>query len=173
MKPPKSNRLVIAAMFIAMVPISLLAGHQDNNQATTRNDSQEAPDRFIGVWKLRADKTPQAATFSEVMTIEGQGKFYKFTYDQSFGNGAEEHLCYVTEMKGEIVTEPCVNGQPKPGKSRVTRIDSGTFKMESEIQKDVYKVSSDGQTMKLQRTYSMQTRPNVLHDVSLVFDRQK
>jgi len=173
MKPQISNRLVIAAMFVAMVPLSLAAGHQDNNQASTQTSLQGIPDRFIGVWKLRVDKTPHAGTFSEVITIEGQGKNYKFTYDQSFGNGTENHLWYVTEMKGEIVTDTHMNGQLVPGKSRITRIDSGSFKVEGEIQKEVCKVSSDGQIMKLQRTYSVRTRPNVLHDVSLVFDRQK
>ena len=173
MKSQISNRLVIAAMFVAMVPFSLAAGHQDNNQASTQIVSRGAPDRFIGIWKLHADKTPHAGTFNQVITIEGQGKNYKFTYDQSVGNGREDHLWYVTEMKGEIVTDTHMNGQPMPGKSRITRIDSGSFKVEGEIQKDVYRVSSDAQTMKLQRTYSVQTRPNVLHDVSLVFDRQK
>ena len=76
-------------------------------------------------------------------------------------------------MKGEATRPIQTNGHPMPGKSRVTRIDSGSFKVEGEIQTDVYKVSSDGETMKLQRTYSVQTRPNVLHDANLVFDRQK
>jgi len=173
MKPQISNRLVIAAMFVATVPLSLAAGHQNNNQASAQTAPQGVADRFLGVWKLRVDKTPHAGTFSEVITIEGQGKDYKFTYDQSFGNGTEYHLWYVTEMKGEIVTDTHMNGQPVPGKSRITRIDSGSFKVEGEAQKDVFKVSADGQTMKLQRAYSVQTRPNVLHDVSLVFDRQK
>jgi hypothetical protein len=67
-----------------------------------------------------------------------------------------------------------MNGQPVPGKSRITRIDSGSFKVEGEIQKDVYNVSTDGQTMKSQRTYFVQAgRPNVLHDTLLRFDRQK
>ena len=160
-------------MFVAMIPFPLAAGHQDNNQAaSTQTALQGVPDRFIGVWKLRMDKTPHARAFGEVITIEGQGKNYKFTYDQSFENGTENHLWYVTEMKGEIVTDTHMNGQPIPGKFRITRIDSGSFEVDGEIQKDVYKVSSDGQTMKLQRTYSVHTRPNVLHDISLVFDRQ-
>ena len=173
MKPQISNPLVIAAMFVALVPLSLAAGHQDNNQASNQIASQGVSDRFVGIWKLRADKTSQTGSLSQVITIEGQGKDYKFTYHLSVGNGTENHLWYVTEMKGEIVTAAHLNGQPVPGKSRITRIDSSSFKEEGEVQTDVYKVSPDGQTMKLQRTYSVQTRPNVLHDVSLVFDRQK
>jgi hypothetical protein len=175
MKPQISNRLVIAAMFVATVPLSLAAGHQDNNQASTQTVLQGVPDRFIGVWKLRVDRPPHAGTFSEVMTIEGRGKNYKFTYDQSFGNRTEYHLWYVTEMKGEIVTDTHVNGQPKPGKSRITRIDSGSFKVEGEIQKDVYKVSSDGQTMKLRRTFptGMVIGTTRLQDESMLYDRQK
>jgi hypothetical protein len=173
MKPQILNRLVMAAMFVVLVPLSLAAGHQDNNQASNQIAPQGVSDRFIGIWKLRVDKTSQAGSFSQVVTIEGQGKDYKFTYDQSVGTGTENHWWYVTDMKGEIVKPMQMNGQPMPGKPRVTRIDSSSFKVEGEVQKDVYKVSPDGQTMKLQRTYSVQTRPNVLHDVSLVFDRQK
>jgi hypothetical protein len=174
MKPQISNRLVIAAMFVAMVPFSLAAGHQDNNQASTQIVSQGAPDRFIGIWKLHADKTPHAGTFNQVITIEGQGKNYKFTYDLSVGNGTENHLWYVTEMKGEIVTDAHINGEAVPGKSRITRIDSSSFKVEGEIQKDIYKVSADGQIMKLQRTFLVQVgRPNVAKDVLLLFDREK
>jgi hypothetical protein len=173
MKPQISNRLVIAAMIVALVPLSFAAGHQDNNQAPNQIASQGVSDRFIGIWKLRADKTSQTGSLSQVITIEDQGKNYKFTYDLSVGNGKENHLWYITEMKGKIVTDSHLNGQPIPGKSRITRIDSSSFKVEGEIQKDVFKVSLDGQTMKVQTTYSVQTRPNVLHDVSLVFDRQK
>jgi hypothetical protein len=172
-KPPISNQLVVAAMVTAMVSFPLAAVHQDNSQASNNAAVQGIPDRFIGVWKMRVDKTRLPGSFSEVVTIEGLGKNYKFTYDQSFGNGTENHWWYVTEMEGKIVTDTHMNGQPTPGKSRITRIDSESFKVEGEIQKDVYKVSSDGQTMKLQRTYSMQTRPSVLHDTSFVFDRQK
>jgi hypothetical protein len=166
-----SYRVTIAFMLFALLPHPN-AGHQDNNQVSTQIAPQGVSDRFIGVWKLRVDKT-HAGTFSQVITIEGQGKDYKFTYDQSFGNGTEYHWSYVTDMKGEATRPIQTNGHPMPGKSRVTRIDSGSFKVEGEIQTDVYKVSSDGETMKLQRTYSVQTRPNVLHDANLVFDRQK
>jgi len=168
-----SNRVVIASVLVALLPHPG-AGHQDKNQASTQVASQGVPDRFIGVWKLRVDKAPHAGTFSQVITIEGQGKDYKFTYDQSAGNGTEYHWWYVTDMKGEIVKPVQINGQPMPGKPRITRIDSSSFKVEGEIQKDVYKVSSDGQTMELQRTYLVQTaRPNMLQDVRLLFDRQK
>jgi len=161
-------------MFVAMVPFSLAAGHQDNNQASTQIVSRGAPDRFIGIWKLHADKTPHAGTFNQVITIEGQGKNYKFTYDLSVGNGTENHLWYVTEMKGEIVTDAHINGEAVPGKSRITRIDSSSLKVEGEIQKGIYKVSVDGQIMKLQRTFLVQVgRPNVAKDVLLLFDREK
>src|SRR5260370_11757820 len=131
MKPQISNRLVIAAMFVALVPLSLAASHQDNNQASTQIASQGVSDRFIGIWKLRVDKTSQAGSFSQVITIEGQGKDYKFTYDLSVGTGTENHWWYVTDMKGEIVKPMQMNGQPMPGKPpRITRIDSSRFKVE-------------------------------------------
>ncbi len=65
------------------------------------------------------------------------------------------------------------NGQPTPGKSRFTRIDSSSFKVESEIARDIYKASSDGQTMKVKKTYLEVTSPNILKDGELLFDRQK
>ncbi|HKM67334.1 MAG TPA: hypothetical protein VJX70_09230 [Candidatus Acidoferrum sp.] len=173
MKKRISSRAVIASVLIAFFP-HFGAAHQDKSQASTQIASQGIPDRFIGVWKLRVDNTPHAGTFGQVITIEGQGKNYKFTYDLSVGNGTEDHLWYITEMKGEIVTAKHMNGQPVSGKSRITRIDSSSFKVEGQVQKDVYKVSSDGQTMKLQRTYFVQAgRPNVLRDALLLFDRQK
>jgi len=173
MKPQIANRLVLATLFVATVPISLSVGHQNNKQASAQTALQGVPDRLIGVWKLRADKTSHAGSVSEVITIEAQGKNYKFTYDQSFGSGMESHLWYVSEMKGEVVTDTHLNGQPRPGKSRITRIDGESFEVEGEIQKDLYKVSSDGQTMEVHRTYSAQTRPTGPHDFSLVFERQK
>src|SRR5579862_6332393 len=165
MKPQILNRLAIAAVFVALVSVSIAAGHRDNNQASNQIAPQGVSDRFIGIWKLRVDKTSQAVSFSQVLTIEGQEQGYKFTYDQSVGTGTENHWWYVTDMKGETVKPMQMNGQPMPGKPRVTRIDSTSFKVEGEVQRDVYKVSPDGQTMKLQRSYSAQTRPNVLHDV--------
>jgi hypothetical protein len=173
MKRQISNRLVVAAMIVALLPSFVEAGHPENAQSTAQVAPSGSADRFVGVWKLRVEKASPAGTFSQLITIETQGKEYKFTCDQSVGNGTEDHWWCVTNMKGEIVKPLRTNGQPMPGKPHVTRIDSGSFKVESEIQKDIYKVSSDGQTMKLRRTYSAQTRPNVLHDASLVFDRQK
>jgi hypothetical protein len=168
-----SKRLVIAAVLAAILSHPG-AGHQDNNRASTQVTPQGVSDRFIGIWKKRADKTPHAGTFSEVITIEDQGKDYKFTYDLSAENGFEIHFWYATDMKGEIVKAMQMNGQPMPGKSRVTRIDSSRFKVEGAIQRDIYKVSSDGQTMKLQRTYSAQVgSPNMVKDALLLFDRQK
>jgi hypothetical protein len=162
-------------MIVALVPLSHAAGHQENNQASTQTTPQGVPDRFIGVWKLRVDKTPHAETFSEVITIEGQqGKDYKFTYDVAAGSGRENRWSYVTDMKGETVKPVQMNGQPMPSSSRVTRIDSTSFKVEGEIQKDIYKVGADGQTLKLQRTWLVQVgRPNMATDVVMVFDRQK
>jgi hypothetical protein len=61
-----------------------------------------------------------------------------------------------------------------PGKLHVTRIDSSRFKVKGEIQREIYKVSSDGQTMNLQRTYLVQVgSPNMVKDALLLFDRQK
>ena len=88
-------------------------------------------------------------------------------------NGKENHLSYVTDMKGETVKSVQKDGQPALGKSRITRIDSSSFKVESEIERGIYKVSTDGQTMKVKTTYSVTTRPNVLKDSELLFDRQK
>lgn len=172
MKRQISNQMAIAAVLVVLLA-GRSAGHQDNNQASTQVASQRVSERFIGVWKLREGKTPHAGSFSELMTIERQGEHYKFTHDQLFGS-VQNHLSYTTDMRGEIVTAAQMNGQPIPGKSRITRIDSSSFKVDGEILKDVYKVSSDGQTMKKQRTFFVQAgRPNVLHDSLLVFDRQK
>ena len=148
------QRLAVAWVFVALLP-GPNKGQQDKNQASTQIASQGLPDRFIGVWKLRTDKWSHAGTFNELITIESQGGVdYKFTYDLSTEKGKEYHWSYVTHMKGEIVQPTQMNGQPWPSKIRVTRVDSSTYKEEGDIQKDVYKVNSDGQTMKLQRTYA-------------------
>ena len=171
MRKQVSNRAVWVAIAVFLLPHSG-AGHQDKKQASNSIASQETLDRFIGVWKLRVDKTQSAGTFSQVITIEDQGKDYRFTYDLAV-NGKENHLSYVTDMKGETVKSVQKDGQPAPGKSRITRIDSSSFKVESEIGRDIYKVSADGLTMKVKKTYSVTTRPNVLKDGELLFDREK
>jgi hypothetical protein len=174
MKRQVSNRFVIAAMLVALLPFFVAAGHQDKAESTAQFASPGGTDRFIGVWKLNADKSSNSGTLRESIVIEPQGKEFKLTYDWSAENGTELHWWYVTDMKGGIVNPTQTNGKPMSGKPRITRIDSGSFKVESEVQRDIYRVNADGQTMKLQRTYLVQVgRPNMAKDVLLLFDRQK
>jgi len=173
MKRRTSNWFVNATVLLALLPFPC-AGHQDKTQSANQIASLGVADRFIGVWKLNADKTSRSGTVSELITIESQGKDFKFTYDWSAENGTELHWWYVTDMKGGIVKPTQANGQPMSGKPRITRIDSGSFKIESEVLKDIYKVSADGQTMKLQRKYLIDVAPHILpKEIRLVFDRQK
>jgi len=163
------QRLAVAWVFVALLP-SPNTGQQDKNQASTQVGSQGIPDLFIGIWKLHTGKP-----FNELITIESQGVDYKFTYDQSTGKGKEYHWSYITHMKGDTVQPVQMNGQPMASKIRITRIDSSTYRVEGDIQKDVYRVSSDGQTMKLHRTYlaGIVVGTTRLQDETLLFDRQK
>ena len=168
------RRLAVAWVFVALLPGPNTGQQQDKSQASTQSTSQQAPAPFVGVWKLRVDKTQTPGTFSQIITIQDQGKDYKFTYDVAAGNGPENHWWYVTDMKGETVKPVQMNGQPMPSSSRVTRIDSNSFKVEGKVQKDIFSVSADGQTMKLQRTWLVQVgRPNMAKDALMMFDRQK
>jgi hypothetical protein len=103
--PKKVFRLsgpVVAIGFILLIPF-VVPKQENPKTESTQIASQGVSDRFIGVWKLRVEKMSNRGTFSQLITIEGQGKDYKFTYDQSAGNGEEYHWWYVTDMKGEIV----------------------------------------------------------------------
>jgi hypothetical protein len=131
-----------------------------------------ASDRFVGAWKLNTDKTTHSGIQGETITIELQGNNFKFTYDWMAENGTELHWWYVTDMKGSVVKPIQVNGQPMSGESRITRLASGAFKVESAILKDEYKVSADGKTMKLHRTFLVKTSPQrIPEEVQLVFER--
>lgn len=178
MKQLISNRLVVTAMLVALLPRFVAAGHQGNAQSTAQIASRGSEDRFIGTWNA---KKLRSGTVRESITIEPHETDFKFTYDWTAENGTELHWWYFTDMEGGVITYmgniglPLVKGKPvgKPSITRVTRLDSSSFKVESEIQRDIYKVSIDGQTMKLQRTYPFQVRPYGFHEFSSVFERQK
>jgi hypothetical protein len=162
---------VLAFLLTVLLPCAD-ASHQDKNQSSAPIPVA-VPDRFVGVWKLREIKPASSEPFHELLTIENQGTKYRFTTDGWLGKGVEFHTWYVTEMKGETVQPMQTNGQATPGTLSVKRKDSSRFKVEGKIQKDVFTVSADGQTMTCERTFSVQTRPNILRDSTLLFDRQK
>ena len=167
---PISSKCLVLALLICTLSSKTLS--QDQSPAANPATSAAASDRFLGPWKLNTDKTAHSGIRSETITIELQGMNFKFTYDTLAENGTESHWSCVTDMKGSVVKPAQVNGQPMNGKSRITRIDSGAFKEESAVVKDEYKVSADGKTLKLNRTFLVKTYPQIIPEkVQLLFER--
>lgn len=125
---------------------------------------QREGDRFIGEWKLNADKSSRVGIESESIKIESTGSDYRFEYDQGGENGTVLHWWFVTDMKGGCVKHTQKNGQPMSSQSCVERIDATRFFDKTLFGKDEYEVSRDGRRMTLHRT--------LLHaKMTLVFDR--
>jgi hypothetical protein len=150
------------------------ASPQDKTRAATRQFYPTA-DHFIGVWKLNEDKSTTKGA-SELITIEAQGRDFKFTYDWSADNGTELHWWFLTDMKGGLTKPVQTNGKPlsKDSESRITRVDSTKFIDDAKLLRDEYTVAADGLTMTIQRTYKFDPTPHKLPaKIVLAFDRQK
>lgn len=121
-------------------------------------------DRFLGEWKLNAEKSSRVGIESETIKIEIDGSEYRFEYDQGGENGTVLHWWFVTDMKGGCVKHTQKNGQPMSSQSCVERLDGNRFFDKTLFGKDEYEVNRDGRRMTLHRT--------LLHaKMTLVFDR--
>jgi hypothetical protein len=169
---PRALRCFILAFLLGALSVSSVARRQEQTSLPAPPARPAETDRFVGAWKLNTEKTTHSGIQSEMITIESQGNDFKLTFDWLAENGTELHWWYVTDMKGGSVKATQVNGRPMSGEVRFTRLNSSAFREESVVLRDEYKVSGDGQTLRIHRTFLMNTAPHKLpKDVLLVFDR--
>jgi len=110
----------------------------------------------------------------EAITIEFENGHVKFTCEYLNESGVEFNYWFVTEMNGDVVKQTQMDGRPMNSHTRVTRLGPDRFREDSPIEVDEYKVSSDGHSMKVVRTYTLKPLPpKVPKQVQLVYDRQK
>lgn len=150
-------------LFVGLALFPLLYASQER-PSDTPIPKPHTDDRFLGEWKLNAEKSSRVGIESETVKIETTGSEYRFEYDRGFENGTVLHWCFVTDMKGGCVKQTQKNGQPMSSQSCVKRLDANRFVDISIFGKYEYEVSRDGQRMTLHRT--------LLHSkATLVFDR--
>jgi hypothetical protein len=137
-----NNFVVLSALFLTVCdPIS--------SQQATSNASNA--DSFVGTWKFNPKKSSQTGTADEQIKIERQDGKYKLAFDSTMKNGAELRFSYLTSMNGETLRPSLDNGQPMSQEERVVRTGADSFKIESKMEVQHFKVSKDGKKLKLER----------------------
>jgi len=174
MEPKTAIRLAVGFVFIAFAPYTGTSRQDKPPSSSPQIASPESADRFIGVWKLNVDKSSYTGMVREQITIEFSGGDVKFTYESLNENGVELNYSFLTDMKGGVVKQTQMDGRPMNSRSRITRLDSHRFREDSPIEVDESKVSSDGRSMEVKRTYILEPLPpHVPKRVRLVYDRRK
>jgi hypothetical protein len=155
---------------VLLINATPLSGLSQEKQPVT----PPTTDRFVGMWKLNVDKSSRSGIDKEsisITTVESEEKEFKFVFDWLADNGTELQWWFVTDMKGGVSKHTQVNGRAMSSESCITRLDSDRFVDDTKILKDEYKVSADGQTVTVRRTYKQSFNGKKLPEYKLVFDR--
>jgi hypothetical protein len=110
-------------------------------------------ERFLGTWELHMKEAPPGVPERESLSIERTEKGTKITHLVAFDNGTVLHYCGVMDPKGSFVKMIQTNGEPMNEEWRIVSVNADALVIETRPfgAEHHYKLSADGQTMKMHR----------------------
>jgi hypothetical protein len=144
--------------------------------------SKQAPERWIGTWKLSAEKSKfvRGALQSRTLRFENAAAGLKVTSDLVNQQGVPQHQEYILTYDGKEASMGLVGAGPQTGIFK--RIDASTFEVTTKtngavVITDRYSIASNGKTMTSSRLMfmvnpDMTSNPDPSGPSSLVYERQ-